>query len=169
MLHHDGEGYTVATPGNGGVDLYLLRGLGKRECALLVTESTNAKGAMLWHRRMGHPGVNAMREMHKIYFGQGAVSFPKSQINDIFCESCIFAKASRLPFSRVTAKSSTRPGEILYTDMGTLPIVTFSGYRYFIVFVDEYTRFLFTFLMKTRDEVYHIYEDLRRKVRKQIS
>ncbi|KAJ0392066.1 hypothetical protein P43SY_011689 [Pythium insidiosum] len=68
--------------------------------------------------RTGHPGVNVMRELHKIYFESGA---------------------------------------------------TFSGYRYFVVFVDEYTRYLFTFLMKTRDELYHVYESLRRKVRKEIN
>ncbi|KAE8957949.1 hypothetical protein PF011_g30958 [Phytophthora fragariae] len=63
---------------------------------------------------------------------------------------------------------ATRPGEVFHTDIGVLPIASFSGYRYFIVFVDEYTRYVFTFLMRKRDEVYHVYEDLRRKVRDKI-
>ncbi|KAE9280413.1 Retrovirus-related Pol polyprotein from transposon TNT 1-94, partial [Phytophthora rubi] len=63
---------------------------------------------------------------------------------------------------------ATRPGEVFHTDIGVLPIASFSGYRYFIVFVDEYTRYVFTFLMRKRDEVYHVYEDLRRKVRYKI-
>ncbi|KAE8957889.1 hypothetical protein PR001_g31218 [Phytophthora rubi] len=63
---------------------------------------------------------------------------------------------------------ATRPGEVFHTDIGVIPIVSFRGYRYFIVFVDEYTRYVFTFLMRKRDEVYHVYEDLRRKVRDKI-
>ncbi|KAE9260774.1 hypothetical protein PR003_g34222, partial [Phytophthora rubi] len=63
---------------------------------------------------------------------------------------------------------ATRPGEVFHTDIGVLPIASFSGYRYFIVFVDEYTRYVFTFLMRKRDELYHVYEDLRRKVRDKI-
>ncbi|GMG17677.1 unnamed protein product [Phytophthora fragariaefolia] len=83
-LRHDGGGYVLSAPGGGGVDLYLLRGIGKRECALLANGNTNTKEALRWHRRAGHPVVNAMRQLHQIYFDSGAVSFPKSQINDVF-------------------------------------------------------------------------------------
>ncbi|KAE9273402.1 hypothetical protein PR003_g29919 [Phytophthora rubi] len=167
-LRHEGDGYVLSAPGGGGVDLYLLRGIGKRECALLAGGNANTKEALRWHRRTGHPGVNAMRQLHQIYFDSGAVSFPKSQINDLFCEPCAFAKSTRLPFSKAIPKMATRPGEVFHTDIGVLPIAYFSGYRYFIVFVDEYTRYVFTFLMRKRDELYHVYEDLRRKVRDKI-
>ncbi|GMF62291.1 unnamed protein product [Phytophthora fragariaefolia] len=129
-LRHDGGGYVLSAPGGGGVDLYLLRGIGKRECALLANGNVNTKEALRWHRRAGHPGVNAMR--------------------------------------KAIPKTATRPGEVFHTDTGVLPTSTFSGYRYFIVFVDEYTRYVFTFLMRKRDEVYHVYEDLRRKVKEKI-
>ncbi|GMF49695.1 unnamed protein product [Phytophthora fragariaefolia] len=167
-LRHDGGGYVLSAPGGGGVDLYLLRGIGKRECALLANGNANTKEALRWHRRAGHPGVNAMRQLHQIYYDSGAVNFPKSQINDLFCESCIFAKSTRLPFSKAISKTATRPGEVFHTDIGVLPTSTFSGYRYFIVFVGEYTRYVFTFLMRKRDEVYHVYEDVRRKVKEKI-
>ncbi|GMF63093.1 unnamed protein product [Phytophthora fragariaefolia] len=167
-LRHDGGGYVLSAPGGGGVDLYLLRGIGKRECALLANGNANTKEALRWHRRAGHPGVNAMRQLHQIYFDSGAVSFPKSQINDLFCESYIFAKSTRLPFSKAIPKTAARPGEVFHTDIGVLPTSTFSGYRYFIVFVDEYTCYVFTFLMRKRDEVYLVYEDLQRKVKEKI-
>ncbi|GMF23329.1 unnamed protein product [Phytophthora fragariaefolia] len=130
--------------------------------------NVNTKDALRWHRWAGHPGGNAMRQLHQIYFDSGAVSFPKSQINDLFCESCIFAKPTRLSFSKVIPKTATRPGQVFHTDSGVLPTSTFSGYRYFIVFVDEYTRYVFIFLMRNRDEVYHVYEDLRRNVKEKI-
>ncbi|KAE8907048.1 hypothetical protein PF003_g8983 [Phytophthora fragariae] len=63
---------------------------------------------------------------------------------------------------------ATRPGEVFHTDIGVSPIASFSDYRYFIVFVDESTRYVFTLLMRKRDEVYHVYEDLRRKFRDKI-
>ncbi|KAE9067630.1 hypothetical protein PF010_g27389 [Phytophthora fragariae] len=167
-LRHEGGGYVLSAPGGGGVDLYLLRGIGKRECALLADGSANTKEALRWHGRTRHPGVNAIRQLHQIYFDSGAVSFPKSQINDLFCESCAFAKSTHLPFSKAITKMTTRPGEVFHTDIGVLPIASFSGYRYFIVFVDEYTHCVFTFLMRKRDEVCHVYEDIRRNIRDKI-
>ena len=89
-------------------------------------------------------------------------------MNDLFCDACIFAKSARLPFNKRAPKYAVRPGEVFYTDIGVLPIESFSGYRYFVVFVDEYTRYLFTYLLKRRDEVYHVYEDLRLEVSGQI-
>ncbi|GMF46157.1 unnamed protein product [Phytophthora fragariaefolia] len=76
--------------------------------------------------------------------------------------------STRLPFSKAIPKTATCPGEVFYTDIGVLPTSTFSGYRYFIVFVDEYTRYVFTFLMRKRDEVYHVYKALRRKIKEKI-
>jgi hypothetical protein len=148
VLSHEGGKYKVGVPVRGNLDLYVLHGLGKQEVALIASGHDGTKIVMLWHRRFGHPGETVMRALHRAHFEKGTASFSKSQLKDFFCESCVLAKATRLPFSKVAARLATRPGEILYTDKGTLLVATVSGYRYFLVLVDEYSRYVFTFLLK---------------------
>jgi transposase InsO family protein len=45
--------------------------------------------------------------------------------------------------------------------MGVLPVPSFSGNRYFVVFVDEYTRYIFTRLLKKKSDLYEAYEEFR--------
>lgn len=63
---------------------------------------------------------------------------------------------------------ASRPGEVARSDMGILPVPTFSGYRYFVVFVDEYTRYIFVRLLKKKSDLYEEYEVFRTEARDKV-
>ena len=159
LLTHKEQGYTVEAPASDRLGLYMLPTLGK-EVALVMTQTVSSNAMMLWHRRLGHPGRTAMKTLYEDYFRDGR-SFPKSLINSPVCESCIFAKLSRLPFSKKATRNASRPGEVAHSDMGVLPVPSFQGYRYFVVFVDEYTRYIFTRLLKKKSDLYVAFEEFR--------
>ena len=104
--------------------------------ALLVT-------AECWHRRLGHlnwaymgfvPGLRGIKES-----GGGAQS----------CRVCIEAKQKRV-ISRAPAERSVRPFELLHSDScGKMP-PSFSGARYYLLFVDDYSRWTFTYFLQTK-------------------
>lgn len=56
----------------------------------------------------------------------------------------------------------------MFTDIGVLPVSTFGGNRYFVIFVDEYTRFVEAFLMKQRSQLYEVYERLKVRVKTKL-
>ncbi|KAA1478198.1 hypothetical protein DENSPDRAFT_787781, partial [Dentipellis sp. KUC8613] len=80
------------------------------------------------HRRMGHTPTDTLQRMVR-----------KGQLQDItaltgkpeFCEPCILGKMRKLPFKSNGRWSSSRPLELIHSDVGG-PVTPMSrqGYRY---------------------------------------
>jgi hypothetical protein len=57
------------------------------------------------------------------------------------CSSCQFSKSRRLAFGR-SARVSPSPFYLVHSDIwGPSPVPSVTGYRYYISFVDDYSRF----------------------------
>jgi hypothetical protein len=53
---------------------------------------------------------------------------------------------------------ASRPGELIHSDLcGPISPISARGYKYFIVFVDDYSRFCTVFLMKQKSEAFHCF------------
>jgi hypothetical protein len=88
-----------------------------------------------WHVCLGHPNscllANVLRQSNL-----ASSSFKLS-----LCSSCCLGKLSRVPLVSVEHKSST-PFEIIYFDVwGPAPLLSTLGYRYMLLFVDDFTCF----------------------------
>ena len=78
-----------------------------------------------------------------------ATTMPDS--ND-FCEDCTMNKAARKPFHERTERTST-PLELIHTDIfGPARTTTNGGNRYFISFIDDYTRKAYVYFLSTKDD-----------------
>ena len=90
---------------------------------------------LLWHSRLGHPSFRYLRH-----------SFPDlfSNLNEsnLKCEVCIQAKSHRVPYPVSLNKCET-PFLIVHSDVwGLAPISVSFGTRWFVTFVDNYTRMI---------------------------
>jgi transposase InsO family protein len=73
---------------------------------------------------------------------------------DFECESCIQAKLTRAPLPKTVSHWEREPSELTHTDVwGPAHIPSIHGYRYYISFVDDATRQVILYYMKTKDEV----------------
>ena len=71
------------------------------------------------------------------------------------CESCQFAKHHRLSYSLRVNKRASAPFELVHSDVwGSCPVVSSIGFRYFVTFVDDYSRTTWLYLMKNRSELF---------------
>ena len=71
------------------------------------------------------------------------------------CESCLFAKHHRLSYSPRVNKRVSAPFELVHSDVwGLCPVVSPTGFRYFITFVDDYSRTTWLYLMINRSELF---------------
>lgn len=88
----------------------------------------------------------------------GISSLPSSESS--ICEPCLLGKFHKLPFPRSVSRSQ-KPFELVHTDVwGPSPHLSIDGFRYFVLFIDDCTRFTWIFPMKNKSEVFHYFQYL---------
>ena len=69
------------------------------------------------------------------------------------CEGCIMGKHNRSPFPKKSSRVTTKPLELVHSDVcGPMSVDSIGGSRYFITFIDDYSRFVVTYTMKYKNE-----------------
>ncbi|GJZ89261.1 putative RNA-directed DNA polymerase [Tanacetum coccineum] len=100
-----------------------------------------------WHCRLGHPGDPALDVL------KGVLKIDKEDKNH-FCEICQRAKQTRKPFPLSEHKTKSL-GDIVHLDLwGPYKVASHTGHRYFLTIVDDYTRAVWVYLIKSKDEVF---------------
>ena len=85
------------------------------------------------------------------------------------CESCYVAKSSGLPFILSNTKATT-PFELIHSDVwGPTSISSFNGFRYYICFVDDYSKFTWLYPLKRKSEAYSVFVNFERMVKTQFN
>ncbi|KAJ3738565.1 hypothetical protein DFH05DRAFT_1408736, partial [Lentinula detonsa] len=90
------------------------------------------------HRRMGHISPKVAQMMIEKGFATG-IKLDSQGPQDIFCESCVYAKATRKPVAKEQKRESRAKslGEEVHTDLwGPAPVESLRGKRYYISFID---------------------------------
>ena len=73
------------------------------------------------------------------------------------CESCQLGKSVRLPFSASTFVA-TRPLERIHCDLwGPSPVKSNQGFSYYVVFIDNYSRFCWFYPLKLKSDFAHTF------------
>uniref|UniRef100_A0A251U2J3 Putative cytochrome P450, Ribonuclease H-like domain, GAG-pre-integrase domain protein n=1 Tax=Helianthus annuus TaxID=4232 RepID=A0A251U2J3_HELAN len=109
-----------------------------------------AISSQLWHHRLGHPGQPIMQSLKR------SCSINFSTLNNNICQSCVFGKSVRLPF--VTSHTNIfQPFDIIHSDLWTSPILSSGGHRYYLLFLDDHTNFLWTYPISQKSQVYSIF------------
>ncbi|KAH9750881.1 Integrase catalytic domain-containing protein [Citrus sinensis] len=104
--------------------------------------------SMLWHLRMGHMSERDMRELQK----QGV--FGKDHIGALgFCEDFILGKSSRLRFETAAHTTKEKLGYIHSDLWGPAQVTLLGGCKYFLTFIDDFSRMIWVFALKSKDEV----------------
>ena len=109
--------------------------------ALFVTST--ATSSLLWHRRLGHPCFEKIKK-----------TLPWFSLTQFVCESCQLGKHHRSSYSSCDDIPSFAPFDLLHCVVwGPSRTPSVSGHRYYIVFVDDYTRVSWVYLLCDRSEV----------------
>ena len=82
------------------------------------------------------------------------------------CETCHFSKSVRLPFG-TSAFKTCKPFEMVHTDVWGPTIESMDGYKFFVIFVDDFTSTTFLYLMKSKSEVFFMFKDFHNLVQTQ--
>ena len=98
---------------------------------------------------MGHPSTERLQCMQSYY--------PLLRNNKNFaCNTCHYAKHKKLPFPSSNSHASHN-FDLLHIDIwGPCSKPSMHGHRYFLMIVDDYSRFTWIHLMHTKAETRHI-------------
>ncbi|PKU70484.1 Retrovirus-related Pol polyprotein from transposon TNT 1-94 [Dendrobium catenatum] len=100
----------------------------------------------LWHSRLGHPASPVLQQLARTNS-----TICTSTHNN--CNTCCLAKSRRLPFTTSTSKT-TALFQIVHSDVwGPSPIASIQGYRYFVSFIDDFSKYCWIFPMFQKSEV----------------
>jgi hypothetical protein len=121
-----------------------------------------------FHRRMGHIAPETARRLVQKGFVTG-VKLDTSSGDDVFCESCVYAKATRKPVSKLRQgeRAAEFGGEIHSDLWGPAPVETLNGRRYFVSFIDDNTRLSYLYFLRKKKEAFAAYKDFEAEAKTQ--
>ena len=111
--------------------------------------STNS---YLWHLRLGHIGHGGLDAIVKndCCNGINLTSVNKWEL----CEGCALGKQTRVSYMPKSPDRATTLLEVIHSDVcGPMHTPTFSGKRYFVTFIDEYSHYCVVYLLQNKSEV----------------
>ena len=102
----------------------------------------------LWHARLGHPGRLALsRILHSL-------DFACQPTNKHSCTACCIGKNVRQPFHE-SSIVSPYPFCLLHCDVWTSPVPSNSSLQYYLVVLDDYSHYVWTFPLRRKSDVLH--------------
>ncbi|CAI7751749.1 unnamed protein product [Closterium sp. NIES-54] len=111
--------------------------------------------ALLWHHRLGHPSLPRLRGMHSrlLIFGLPRSLPPLPPSPAPPCLPCVEGRQRAAPHSS-SFPPTTAPLQTLYMDVWGPACVSGQGReRFFLLVVDDYTRYTMVFPLRNKSEV----------------
>jgi transposase InsO family protein len=92
-----------------------------------------------------------------------------SKLSTLHCESCQLGKHTRSHFPDRVNKRAASPFALVHSDVwGPSRTVSTFESRYFVTFIDDFSRCTWLFLMKNRSELFSIFEQFYQEIRTQF-
>ncbi|KAH9666242.1 Integrase catalytic domain-containing protein [Citrus sinensis] len=140
-------------------NLYYLKGDTTDEANVVEMHIDTTK---LWHVRLGHAGEKSLQTLMR----HGLLKGTKTcKLN--FCEHCVVGKKTRVKFG--TTNHDTREIlEYVHSDVwGPTKTASIGGSHYFATFIDDFSRRVWVYTMRAKDEVLEIFVKWKKLVETQ--
>ena len=133
----------------------------------LVKQQVNAAQCkeVLWHRRYGHLGTQNLQKLAREKLVD-KFDFDASKDFD-FCETCVKGKHHRSQFKSDGATPAKEPLGLVHSDVcGKIGTKSLGGTNYFLTFIDDKTRYVWVYVLKTKDEVFKYFLEWKTQAEK---
>nr|GFA94447.1 hypothetical protein [Tanacetum cinerariifolium] len=138
--------------GSHGTDLYsiTLQDINYPNPICLTAKATSSQ-AWLWHRRLSHLNFDTINLLSK---NDIVIGLPKLKfVKDHLFSSCELRKAKLKSFQSKTTPSSKKRLQLLHMNLcGPMRVASINGKRYVLVIIDDYSRYTWTYFLRSKDE-----------------
>ncbi|CAN6541722.1 unnamed protein product [Malus baccata var. baccata] len=124
---------------------------------------TNVQGdAKMWHKRFKHLNFRSLKLLHS---QEMVLELPEIQDSNDVCQGCVLVRHHRELFSKEITRRAHEPLELIHYDVcGPMKVPTTSGNRYFLTFIDDYSRMCWIYFMRNKSKVFGIFKKFRAMV-----
>lgn len=127
----------------------------KQSCYLIK----DSDQTWLWHKRLGHVNFQAMKQMHD---KDMVIGLPRTDPPTQLCEGYMISKQARTAFPSNANFRAQKVLQLVHGDIcGPITPPTPAGNRFFLMLVDDYSRAMWTFMLKTKDEAFDCFKKFR--------
>jgi hypothetical protein len=119
----------------------------------------NEDESWLWHKRLGHIKFENLIQLNK---REAIRDLPIiKDLSSSFCKQCQHGKKTRVKF-KTKEHLTTKPLEIVHGDVcGPMRTTRLKGQRYFLLFVDDFTRMTWMLLLKKKSETFSYFQTFK--------
>lgn len=134
-------------------------------CLLSHSSSVISTSINVLHRQLGHPSSKVLK--HVLSNCKHLQISIKIQFPD-FCDACQYGKVHKLHLGPTEIKTSSLL-ELIHTNLwGPASITSLNGYKYYISFIDDYSRYTWVYPLKTKSQALSVFIIFRTQVEKQF-
>lgn len=131
-----------------------------------AVNSSKEVDSEVWHRRLGHLNSTYLNKM-KNGVVRGLSFHDVAKIEKKNCVVCCEGKQSRLPFSN-TGTRAEQVLDVVHADVcGPMEKKSIGGSRYFLIFEDDFSRMVFVYFLKKKEETYECFKNFKNLVENQ--
>ncbi|KAH7845799.1 hypothetical protein Vadar_006185 [Vaccinium darrowii] len=111
------------------------------------------------HCRLGHPSLENLKRLEPSC----------SHVDALPCEICEFSKHLKVSFYPRVESRASRPFKLVHSDIwGPMHVPNIFGFQYYVIFVDDFSRVTYLYLMKMRSELSSIFKSFYMEIKTQF-
>ena len=112
-----------------------------------------------WHSRLGHPAFRIVSQI----ISKFGLPINTTKVEPA-CSACLSAKSKQLPFSQSSSQIKS-PLDLIYSDLwGPSPVCSHNGHKYYISFLDAYSRYTWLFPISHKNDALPIFIQFQKYV-----
>jgi hypothetical protein len=123
------------------------------------------KISSIWHKSFGNLNFRYMKQLSKKILVDG---LPDIHFSKGVCEGCVLEKHPQEKFDKGKSQRDSAPLDMIHSYlMGPFPYSSISKVRFFLIFVDDFSRFTWIYFLKKKSEVFQHPKDFKSLVETQ--
>ena len=132
----------------------LLYKLNTEEITAAFLSSTHGSNdsIKLWHSRFAHLGYDNLKLLSNKCMVTG-LNLNTKETFDRNCDGCAEGKQHRMPFPKKSEHRAADLLELIHSDIGCINIDSVGGSKYYVIFIDDYSRFTTVYFLKKKSEL----------------
>jgi len=143
--------------------LYLLDQTRDNEFGMIASMEEQAlirSDIQTWHDRLGHIGMDRLKQIQSMVTG---MKVDGKTGNILECKTCHLGKSHRRPIHGLQRERATEPLELVHSDLtGPMKEATFSGGRYLAIYIDDFSRKVFFYILKKKSDNFAAFKEFHK-------